>query len=135
MNLKNSSFRDCEKEGTDWKALLGLLVFAFLLRLPLSFSQKSFKTMGLNISVTPNWFLAAIGLEEMPPTLSYPSCLCPPFCSGCREGRDPDFDHLLVVLILPVFYLGKEMFDTRIGLLSGLFAAVHLFLTSLPDRS
>jgi 4-amino-4-deoxy-L-arabinose transferase-like glycosyltransferase len=29
------------------------------------------------------------------------------------------------LLILPVFYLGKEMFNTRVGILSALFAAVH----------
>jgi hypothetical protein len=32
------------------------------------------------------------------------------------------------LVILPVFYLGREIFDEKVGILSGLFAVVHPFL-------
>ena len=34
------------------------------------------------------------------------------------------------LLVLPVFYLGKEIFGERVGILSGVIVAVHPFLNS-----
>jgi 4-amino-4-deoxy-L-arabinose transferase-like glycosyltransferase len=129
VDVKNFSFRDWEREDTDWKVLLSLLVFAFLLRLPLLFSPEVIHNDGIEYIRHAKLILSGDWSGGKAPPL-YPALVA--------------FAHLFVpdaeragilisivfgsVLILPAFYLGKEMFNARVGLLSALFAVVHPFL-------
>ncbi len=122
-------FGEMEKEGTERKVLLGLLIFAFLLRLPLVFFPEVIYNDGTEYVrhahsvLTGNW-----SGGKAPPL--YPALVA----LAHLVVPDPERAGILIsiifgsLLILPVFYLGREMFSNRVGILSSVFAAVHSFL-------
>ncbi len=123
------SFEGREKEATERKVLLGLLAFAFLLRLPLVFFPEVIYNDGIEYVrhahsvLTGNWS-GGIAPPLYPALVALAHLVVP----------DPERAGILIsiifgsLLILPVFYLGREMFSNRIGALSAVFAAVRPFL-------
>ena len=129
MDIKIFNFWDREKGDIDRKVLLGLLVFAFLLRLPLLFFPEVIHNDGTEYIRHAKLVLIGNWSGGKAPPL-YPALI------AFAHLFIPDAERAGILisiifgtlLILPVVYLGKEMFNARVGILSGLIAAVHPFL-------
>ncbi len=126
MDVKIFSFQDGEKDSIDRKALLGLFLLAFLLRLPLLFYPEVIHNDGIEYIRHAKLVLSGDWSGGKAPPL-YPAL------TAFAHLFIPDMERAGILisiifgslLVLPVFYLGKEMFDTRVGVLSALLAAVH----------
>ncbi len=124
-------FWEEENQRFPGKYLLALLVFAFLLRLPLFFYPEVIRYDGAEyirharLIFSGDW----TGGKASP---LYPALI------AFAHVAVPDWERAGILisllfgalLILPVFYLGREMFGERVGILSGVIVAVHPFLNS-----
>ena len=111
--------------------LLALLVLAFLLRLPLLFFPEVIRNDGAEYVRHAKLVLDGGWTAGKAPPL-YPVLIA----FGHLVIPDWELAGILVsvlfgaLLVLPVVYLGKELFGEQVGLVSGLFVAVHPFLHS-----
>jgi 4-amino-4-deoxy-L-arabinose transferase-like glycosyltransferase len=127
-NISISFFHSWESGagGIDRYVLTGLLAIAFLLRLPGLINPEVIHHDGIeyirhaHLVFNGNWF----GGKAAP---LYPALIA--LCHFITP--DMETAGILVstilgsALILPVFYLGKKMFNPMVGLIAALFAAVH----------
>jgi 4-amino-4-deoxy-L-arabinose transferase-like glycosyltransferase len=129
VDIKIFTFWDREKENGDWKVLLGLLVFAFLLRLPLLFFPEVIHNDGTEyirhakLVLIGNW-----SGGKAPPF--YPALIAFThlFIPDAERGGILISIIFGTLIVLPVFCLGRSIFGEKVGILSALFAAVHPFL-------
>ena len=111
--------------------LLGLVICTFLLRIPLFIYPEVIHNDGAEYIRHAKLILSGNWIGGKAPPL-YPALI------AFAHLFIPDAERagILISIIfgtllaLPVFYLGKEIFDERVGILSGLIVAVHPFLNS-----
>ena len=117
------------KRRRHWKILLLLLSFAFVLRLFLVISPEVIHNDGTEyVRHAKQVALGNWSGGKSPP-------LYPLLIEGVQViTRDYEIAGIWVsvifgaLLVLPIFYLGRAIFNETIGILSALFAAVHPFL-------
>ncbi len=122
--------REGEKE-LNRNLLLGLLLFAFLLRLPFIFYPEVIRNDGAEYIRHAKLILSGHWTEGKAPPL-YPVLI------ALSHAVIPDWERAGILisilfgtfLVLPVFYLGKDIFDRQVGIISGLVVVVHPFLNS-----
>ncbi|OGP92880.1 MAG: hypothetical protein A2156_09975 [Deltaproteobacteria bacterium RBG_16_48_10] len=125
------NFWEEKKEGFDRRFLLGLFLFAFLIRLPFLLYPEVIHNDGAEYVRQAKLILSGDWTGGKAPPL-YPSLIA--FARVILP--DAEMAGILIsvifgaLLILPIYYLGKEIFGKRVGILSSLIAAVHPFLTS-----
>ena len=120
-----------KREGFDRRFLVSLLFFALLLRFPLLLYPEVIHNDGAEYIRHAKLILNGDWAGGKAPPF-YPALI------AVAHFVVPDWEMagILVstifgfLLVLPVFYLGKEIFDERVGILSGLMVAVHPYLTS-----
>jgi 4-amino-4-deoxy-L-arabinose transferase-like glycosyltransferase len=126
----------CGREGESewkmmkpWKILLLLLAFAFLLRLFLIFSPEVIHNDGTVYIRYAKQIASGDWSGGKAPPL-YPSLI-----AGVQViTRDYEMAGIWVsvifgtLLVLPIFYLGRAIFDEKVGFLSALFVVVHPIL-------
>ena len=125
------NFWEEENRRFPGKYLLALLVFAFLLRLPLFFYPEVIRYDGAEYIRHAKLILSGDWTGGKAPPL-YPALI------AFAHVAVPDWERAGILisflfgalLVLPVFYLGKEMFGERVGILSGVIVAVHPYLNS-----
>jgi 4-amino-4-deoxy-L-arabinose transferase-like glycosyltransferase len=122
--------RESGEKGVDWKVLLGLLLLlAFILRIFLVFFPEVIYNDGTEyvrsakLILSGNW-----GGSKVPPLYPALIALVSLFTSDFELAGIWVSVILGTLVILPVFYLGKEIFDEKVGVLSALFAVVQPFL-------
>jgi len=127
------------KKGDDWKFLLFLLVLAFALRVFLVIYPEPIYNDGAEYIRQAKEYLVG-NWTGGTPTSAYPN-------AGKSSPTYPAFIALVylvvknyelagiwvsvifgTLLVLPVFYLGKQIFGEKVGMISGLLAVVHPFL-------
>lgn len=118
-----------EKETVDRKFIFGLFLFAFLLRLPLLIFPEVIHNDGTEYIRHAKQILSGDWSVGRGHPL-YPALIAlAHFFSPNDEIAGIWVSVILgALLIFPVFYLGKVIFNERIGMISALFAAVHPFL-------
>ena len=120
-----------EKIRISRRLIWGLLVSAFLLRLPFVFYPEVIRNDGIE------YLRQAISISSG----DWTTGKAPPFYPALIALahlliRDPEIAAILIsvifssLLVVPLFYLGKEIFDERVGILSALIVVVHPFLNS-----
>ena len=129
MDRKIFNFRDREKWGISREVLLGLLVFALLLRLPLLFFPEVIHNDGTEYIRHAKSFLVGdwAGGKSAP---------LYPFLIHLAHFVIQNYEMagILVsvifgsLIVLPVFYLARSILSDKAGILSALIAAVHPFL-------
>ena len=112
-----------------WKILLLLLAFAFFLRLFLILSPQVIHSDGTEyVRHAKQVALGDWSGGKSPPL--YPSLIA--LVQMITEDYEMAGIWVSVIsgtlIILPIFYLGRAIFDEKVGILSALFAAVHPFL-------
>ena len=125
------NFWEEENRRFSGKVLLALLAFAFLLRLPLFFYPEVIRYDGAEYIRHAKLILSGDWTGGKAPPL-YPALI------AFTHIAVPDWERAGILisilfgalLVLPVFYLGKEMFGERVGILSGVIVAVHPYLNS-----
>ncbi len=125
------NFLGQEKKRLYPNLLLGLLLFAFLLRLPLILYPEVIHNDGAEYIRHAKLILSGNWTGGKAPPL-YPALIAftHTFISDWEKAGILISILFGTFLVLPVFYLGKEIFDEQVGLVSGLMAAVHPFLNS-----
>ena len=124
-------FREGEKVEISRKFLLSLLLFAFLLRFPLLLYPEVIRYDGIEYIRQAELILSGDWTGGKAPPL-YPALIA----FAHLFIPDAELAAILIsvifgtLLVLPVFYLGKEIFDKRIGVLSAVIVIVHPFLNS-----
>jgi 4-amino-4-deoxy-L-arabinose transferase-like glycosyltransferase len=124
-----SSLWNGEKKEYDWRFLFALLIFAFLIRIPLLIYPE----------VIHNDGTAYIGHAKRILSGDWSVGKTHPFYPGLIAlfhffTPNEEIAGILVsvifgaLIVLPIFYLGKVIFDEKVGVLSALFATVHPFL-------
>ncbi len=124
-------FWEEEKEAFPRSLLLGLLLFAFLLRFPLLLYPEVIRNDGAEYIHHAKLILTGDWAGGKAPPL-YPALI------ALTHLLIPDMERAGILisiifgtlLVLPVFYLGKEIFDERVGVLSAVIVAVHPYLNS-----
>ena len=124
-------FWEEENQRFPGKYLLALVVFAFLLRLPLFFYPEVIHYDGAEYIRHAKLILSGDWTGGKAPPL-YPALI------AIAHVAVPDWERAGILisilfgafLVLPIFYLGKEMFGERVGILSGVIVAVHPYLNS-----
>ena len=124
-------FWEGEKVEISKKFLLGLLLFAFLLRFPLLLYPEVIRYDGVEYIRHAKLILSGDWTGGKAPPL-YPALIA----FAHLFIPDAEIAAILIsvifgtLLVLPVFYLGREIFDERIGILSAVIVIVHPFLNS-----
>lgn len=117
------------KRGEAWKMLLLILVFASGLRLFLLISPEVIHNDGIEYLNHAKRIVSGDWSGGRVPPL-YPALIA--FFYSLMGNYE--FAGILVstvfgsLIVLPVFYLGRELFNDKIGVLSALLASVHPFL-------
>ncbi len=118
-------------EGFDRRFLVGLLLFALLLRLPLLLYPEVIHNDGIEyirhakLILTGDW-TGGKAPPFYPALIAFAHLVVPDWeMAGILVSFIFGF-----LLVLPVFCLGKEIFNKEVGILSGLMVAVHPYLTS-----
>jgi 4-amino-4-deoxy-L-arabinose transferase-like glycosyltransferase len=124
-----STFREGGKKEIKRKYLLALLVFSFLIRIPLLIYPEVIHVDGVLYVRHARQILAwdwSVGRTHP----FYPSLIALfHFLAPTDEIAGIWVSVIFgALLILPVFYLGKALFDERVGILAALIASVHPFL-------
>ncbi|RPJ10750.1 MAG: hypothetical protein EHM36_02915, partial [Deltaproteobacteria bacterium] len=131
--LRRSFYDFWSEDQRDYskRFLLGLLALAFLLRLPLLLSPEVIHNDGAEYIRHAKLILSGDWTGGKAPPL-YPALI------AFAHLFIPDAERAGILisfifgglLVLPVFYLGQEIFSERVAAVSGLLVAVHPFLTS-----
>jgi 4-amino-4-deoxy-L-arabinose transferase-like glycosyltransferase len=119
-----------EKREVDWRFIAGLLLLAFLLRLPLLIFPEVIHNDG-----TEYIRQATLILSE-----KWAGSKVPPFYPGLIALAHTFIQNYELAgiwvsvifgtaIVLPIFYLGRSMFNESVGRISGLMACVHPFFT------
>jgi 4-amino-4-deoxy-L-arabinose transferase-like glycosyltransferase len=117
------------KKRRHWKVLLLLLAFAFFLRLFLIISPEVIHNDGTEYIRHAKQILSGDWTGGKSPPL-YPSLIA----LVQMVNHDYEMAGIWVsvifgtLLVLPIFHLGKVIFNEKVGILSALFAVVHPFL-------
>jgi 4-amino-4-deoxy-L-arabinose transferase-like glycosyltransferase len=112
-----------------WKWILGLLALAFLLRLPLLFFPEVIHNDGTEYIRHAKLIFAGNWVGGKAPPLFPASIALFRLFTGDFERAGILASVLFgSLLILPVFSLGRTLFNERVGVLAALFAAVQPFL-------
>ncbi len=118
-----------ERRKRHWKILLALLALAFVLRLFLVASPEVIRNDGTEYVRQARQFLLGNLSEGRSPPL-YPLLI-----AGVQMiTRDFEMAGIWVsvifgtLLVLPLFYLGRAVFNETVGIVSALLGAVHPFL-------
>jgi 4-amino-4-deoxy-L-arabinose transferase-like glycosyltransferase len=124
-----SDLLSSEKDTFDRRFIFGLLLFAFLLRIPLLIYPEVIHNDGTEYIRYAKQILAGdwtVGKSHP----FYPLLIAfAHFFSPNDEIAGIWVSVILgSLLVFPVFYLGKAIFSEKVGILSALFAAVHPFL-------
>jgi 4-amino-4-deoxy-L-arabinose transferase-like glycosyltransferase len=117
------------KVNVSRRFLLGLVIFAFLLRIPLFIYPEVIHHDGAGYIRHAKLILSGNWTAGKAPPL-YPALI------AFAHLFIPDAERAGILisiifgslLVLPVFYLGKEIFAERVGVLSAIIVAVHPFL-------
>ena len=124
-----SNVREGGKEEINRKYLLYLLLFSFLIRIPLLIFPEAIHVDGVfyvgHARQILLWDWSVGKTHPFYPTLIALFHFLSPTDEIAGIWVSVIFGALLV---LPVFYLGKTMFDEKVGMLAALFATVHPFL-------
>jgi len=120
-----------EEKSFGKRFFLVLLLFSLLLRLPLILYPEVIHNDGAEYIRHAKLILSGDWTGGKAPPL-YPALI------AFAHLFIPDAEQAGILislifgtlLVLPVFYLGREMFDDRVGILSGIIVAVHPYLTS-----
>ena len=120
-----------KKVNVSRRFLLGLVICAFLLRIPLFIYPEVIHNDGAGYIRHAKLILSGNWTGGKAPPL-YPALI------AFAHIFIPDAERAGILisiifgtlLVLPVFYLGKEIFDERVGVLSAVIVAVHPFLNS-----
>jgi 4-amino-4-deoxy-L-arabinose transferase-like glycosyltransferase len=113
----------------DWKCIVGLLVFALLLRIPLLSFPEVIHNDGTEYIRHANQMLSGDWTGGKSPPL-YPFLIL----LGHSLVQNYEMGGILVsvifgsLIVLPLFYLGKAILNEKVGILSALLVAVHPFL-------
>jgi 4-amino-4-deoxy-L-arabinose transferase-like glycosyltransferase len=126
-----SHFWKGEKVEISKKVLLGLLLCAFLLRLPVLLFPEVIRLDGAEYIRHARLILSGDWTGGKAPPL-YPALIsfAHLFSTDLEQAGILVSFVFGVLLVLPVVYLGREIFDERVGLLSGVIVVVHPFLNS-----
>jgi 4-amino-4-deoxy-L-arabinose transferase-like glycosyltransferase len=118
-----------ERFPDPWKWVLGLLVLAFLLRLPLLFFPEVIHNDGTEYVRHAKLIFAGDWAGGKAPPL-YPALIALFRVFTGNFERAGILASVLFgsFLILPVYSLGRTLFNERVGALAALFAAVQPFL-------
>jgi len=126
--FKQEGELECKRRRR-WKILLLLLAFAFVLRLFLVISPEVIHNDGTEYVRHAKQVLSGNWSGGKSPPL-YPLLI-----AGVQViTRDYEMAGIWVsvifgtLIVLPIFYLGRAIFNEKVGILSALFAAVHPFL-------
>ena len=134
-NLKQEGEMEYRKGG-DWRILLFLLTLAFVLRVFLVIHPEPIYNDGTEYVRHAKEILAGdwTGGKPTPANLNagkstpaYPAFIALIFLLIKNYELAGIWVSVIfgTLLVLPVFYLGKEMFGRRVGMISGLLAVVH----------
>jgi len=119
-----------EKDGVrDNRFIIIVLSIAFIWRLPLLVRPEVIQNDGIiYIQTARSIFTESWGKGFMPPL--YPLLIaCARFFAGSHELGGIAVSVIFGTLtVIPVFYLAKELFNSRIGFFASLFCAVHPYL-------
>ena len=116
-------------KGLDKRVLIGVLVLAFLIRLPLLFYPEIIHNDSAEYIRHAELILSGNWSGGKAPPL-YPSLIASARLLLLDAEQAGIFVSLIfgAFLVLPIFYLGREIFDERVGLVSALIAVFHPFL-------
>ena len=124
-----SGLWDEEEKEYDWKFLFALLIFAFLIRIPLLIYPEVIHNDGTAYIGHAKRILS--GDWSVGKTHPFYPALIALFHFFIPNGEMAGILVSVIfgtLIVLPVFYLGKAIFDEKVGMLSALFATVHPFL-------
>jgi len=125
----HSDFREGGKKEINRKYLLSLLIFSFLIRIPLLIYPEVIHVDGVlyvrHARQILSWDWSVGRTHPFYPALIALFHFLTPTDEIAGIWVSVIFGALL---ILPVFYLGKAIFDEKVGILAALIASVHPFL-------
>jgi 4-amino-4-deoxy-L-arabinose transferase-like glycosyltransferase len=119
------------EERFDWRFLFGLVILAFLVRLPLLLFPEVIHNDGTEyIRHAREILLGNWSASKAPPLYPFLIAFFQFFTGNFERAGIWVSAVLGTLIILPVFYLGKAIFNDKIAILSALIAAVHPILAS-----
>jgi 4-amino-4-deoxy-L-arabinose transferase-like glycosyltransferase len=125
MRFMDSAFQ----KGEAWKMLLLILAFASGLRLFLLISPEVIHNDGIEyLNHAKRIFSGDWSGGRVPPLYPALIAFAYPLMGNYELAGILISTVFGSLIVLPVFYLGRELFNDKIGVLSALFASVHPFL-------
>jgi 4-amino-4-deoxy-L-arabinose transferase-like glycosyltransferase len=123
--------RSDQEKTVDWRWVLGLVLFAFLIRIPLLLFPEVIHNDGTEYIryarqlLSGDWSIGQGRAHVFYPLLVALAHFITPSDEIAGILVSLVFGALLVV---PVFLLGRSLFNDQVGIISALFASVHPFL-------
>jgi len=120
-----------ERQGIDGRRIGCLLLFAFLLRVPLLLYPEVIHNDGAEYIRQATQILSGNWAgSRVPPFYAMLIALAHTLVQNYELAGIWVSVIFGTLVVLPVFYLGRELFDERVGMISALIASVHPLLST-----